>query len=104
MQSTDRSGREAIISCGAVLDHLRVAMAAGGWTSNVDRFPNPNNRDHLASIDFSPMEFVTDGASPPRERDSDAAHRPAPVRRAARLGVLRAGVAILVDADGYALT
>ena len=34
-------------------------MAAGGWTSNVDRFPNPNNRDHLVSIDFSPMEFVT---------------------------------------------
>jgi hypothetical protein len=28
VQSTDRSGREAIISCGAVLDHLRVAIAA----------------------------------------------------------------------------
>ena len=26
MPSTDRSAREAIISCGALLDHLRVAM------------------------------------------------------------------------------
>ena len=59
--STDKSGREALLSCGAVLDHFRVAMAASGWTANVDRFPNPNNHLHLASIDFSPMEFVTDG-------------------------------------------
>lgn len=61
VRSTDRSGREAIISCGAVLDHLRVAMAAAGWRTNVDRFPNPNNLAHLASVDFSPMELVTEG-------------------------------------------
>src|SRR6188472_853778 len=58
VRRTDRSGREALISCGVVLDHLRVAMAAAGWTANVDRFPNPINRRHLASVDFSPMEFV----------------------------------------------
>ena len=28
--ATDASGRQALISCGAVLDHLRIAMAAGG--------------------------------------------------------------------------
>jgi hypothetical protein len=61
LYSTDRSGREALISCGIALDHFRVAMAAAGWTANVDRFPNPNNSLHLASIDFSPMELVTDG-------------------------------------------
>ncbi|HEX7428680.1 MAG TPA: NAD(P)H nitroreductase [Mycobacterium sp.] len=60
VQSTDRSGREAIISCGAVLDHLRVAIAAAGWSSTVDRFPNPNNPDHLATVSFLPMDFVTD--------------------------------------------
>jgi nitroreductase len=58
---TDRSGREALISCGAVLDHFCAAIAAAGWQANVDRFPNPNNLRHLASVDFSPMEFVTDG-------------------------------------------
>ena len=59
VHSTDCSGREAIISCGAVLDHLRVAMAAAGWRANVDWFLKPNNRDHLASIHFSPMGLVT---------------------------------------------
>lgn len=57
---TDASGRQAVISCGAVLDHLRVAMAAAGWTTNVDYYPNPNDHTHLASLDFSAMPFVTD--------------------------------------------
>jgi hypothetical protein len=57
---TDNSGREALIGCGAALDHLRVAMAAAGWAADVQRFPNPNNVLHIASIDFIPMDFVTD--------------------------------------------
>ena len=60
LRPTDRTGRQALISCGAVLDHFRVAMAAAGWTANVDRFPNPNNPDHLASTVFSPMTSRTD--------------------------------------------
>ena len=60
LSSTDKSGREAHIGCGAVLDHLCVAMAAAGWIANVERFPDPNNLDHLASLDFSPMSLVTD--------------------------------------------
>lgn len=56
--STDRSGREAIISCGAALDHFRVAMAAVGWDTNVEKFPNPNNLDHLASIGFTSVDYV----------------------------------------------
>ncbi|MCV7379200.1 NAD(P)H nitroreductase [Mycobacterium alsense] len=57
--ATDRSGREAIISCGAALDHFRVAMAAAGWVTHVDQFPNPNNLDHLASAYFAPAADVT---------------------------------------------
>ena len=60
LYATDHSGREALLGCGAALDHFRVAMAAAGWIANVDRFPNPNNPLLLASVDFSPMEFVTD--------------------------------------------
>lgn len=56
--STDGSGREAVLSCGAALDHLRVAMAAVGWDTHIERFPNPNNLDHLASADFTPMAYV----------------------------------------------
>ena len=59
IRSADSSGREALISCGAALGHFRIAMAAAGWTVNVDAFPNPSERDHLASLDFSPAECVT---------------------------------------------
>ncbi|ORV99039.1 Acg family FMN-binding oxidoreductase [Mycobacterium kyorinense] len=58
---SDRSGRQALIGCGAALDHLRVAMAAAGWRTQVSRFPNPNDPNHLATIDFTPMDYVTEG-------------------------------------------
>lgn len=54
----DRSGREAILSCGAALDHLRVAMLAAGWRAEIERFPNPNDPSHLASIEFSAVDHV----------------------------------------------
>ena len=57
---TDKSGRETLISCGAVLDHLRVAAAAAGWTATVERYPNPDDPTLLAAIDFTPLTLVTD--------------------------------------------
>jgi nitroreductase len=57
---TDLNKRQALISCGAVLDHLRVAMAAAGWKANIDRLPDPNNLEHLATIDFTEMTVVTE--------------------------------------------
>ena len=59
VRSTDSSGREAIISCGAVLDHFRTAMAAAGWRTHIEEFPNPNRLEHLASVYFTPLEYVT---------------------------------------------
>jgi nitroreductase len=58
--NTDQSAREALIGCGAALDHLRVAMAAAGWQSHVERLPNPNSPNHLTSIQFTPIDAVTD--------------------------------------------
>lgn len=49
----DQSAREALISCGAVLDHLRVAMAAAGWTAEIERFPDAAQPEHLASVGFT---------------------------------------------------
>lgn len=59
MHATDHTGRELILSCGAVLDHLRVAMAAAGWESVTERFPTEGRPDHLASVGFLPVENVT---------------------------------------------
>ncbi|MGO8967591.1 Acg family FMN-binding oxidoreductase [Mycobacterium sp.] len=56
----DQSRREALIGCGAALDHLRVAMTAGGWHTHINRFPTPDDPNHLASLDFTPMDQVTD--------------------------------------------
>ncbi|WNG89762.1 NAD(P)H nitroreductase [Mycobacterium sp. ITM-2016-00317] len=53
LRTADASGREALISCGAALDHFRVAMAAAGWQTHVQRFPDPDNTCHLARIEFS---------------------------------------------------
>lgn len=60
VRHTDSAGREALISCGVMLDHLRLAMAAAGWQSFVDRFPNPNAPGHLASVDFRRAEHVSE--------------------------------------------
>jgi hypothetical protein len=56
----DQSHREALIGCGAALHHFRVAMAAAGWHTHVDRFPNADHPNHLASLTFAPMDQVTD--------------------------------------------
>lgn len=57
----DRSSREALISCGAVLDHFRVAMLAAGWDAQIERFPEPTQPEHLASISFTAADHVSDG-------------------------------------------
>ncbi|TAM72297.1 NAD(P)H nitroreductase [Mycobacterium sp.] len=57
---TDRSMREAHISCGGALEHLRVAMAAAGWISDVERFPESGNPTHLARVKFVPAVGVAD--------------------------------------------
>jgi hypothetical protein len=60
VQATDRSGREMILSCGAVLDHLRVAMAAAGWDTAVDRLPDPHDADLLATFEFTSLPSISD--------------------------------------------
>ncbi len=51
-EHTDSTGREVILSCGAVLNHLEVAAAAAGWHPRIERYPDPRDPDHLASIVF----------------------------------------------------
>lgn len=58
--ATDGSGREVLLSCGAVLDHLRVAMTAAGWDAVIARFPEPHDPEHLATVSFAPMPTVTE--------------------------------------------
>ncbi|MVU78299.1 NAD(P)H nitroreductase [Nocardia sp. ET3-3] len=57
---TDPDSRELVVSCGAALHHLCVAMRAFGWDTIVRRFPNPAEPRHLASVEFRPGEPNTD--------------------------------------------
>lgn len=94
--ATDPSGRELLLSCGAVLDHLRVAMAAAGWDSNTERFPDPHNPDHVATLQFRPAEAVTEThrrrANAIRRRRTDRLPFDAPVRWTALQSVLHDSV------------
>lgn len=49
----DPSGRELLISCGAALHHARIGLAAAGWSGLVERLPDRDHPDHLASISFT---------------------------------------------------
>lgn len=60
LQAADPSGRELLLSCGAVLDHLRVAMAAAGWDTHTARFPEADEPDHLARLDFARIPTPSD--------------------------------------------
>lgn len=102
---TDHSGREVIISCGAALDHLRVAMTAAGWRSKVARFPNPNDPDHLAKIEFDSLDYITEAqrslADAILQRRSDRLPFTSPTSWTAFEPVLRSAVgddAVMVDA------
>jgi hypothetical protein len=108
MHATDRTGRELTLSCGAVLDHLRVAMAAAGWDGATERLPDPSQPDHLATLEFRPLDAVTEAqrqrADAIRRRHTDRLPFAAPaawpaVESALRRAVLPYDVTLDVVAD-----
>lgn len=46
----DPDGRDLLLSCGAALHHLVVALAGLGRATRVDRFPDPEDSEHLARV------------------------------------------------------
>ena len=54
LPATDADGRDLVLSCGAVLHHLRIALAAYGIGATVHRLPNPDEPDHLAALELRP--------------------------------------------------
>ncbi|MEV5837605.1 hypothetical protein [Nocardia sp. NPDC052112] len=54
LTSTDPLGRQLVISCGAMLHHVRTAFAAKGWHTDTTRLPDPDRSDYLAVIEFRP--------------------------------------------------
>ena len=50
----DPEGRNLFVSCGAALHHAMVAAAGLGWTTEVTRFPVPEDPDLVAEIRLAP--------------------------------------------------
>jgi nitroreductase len=57
---TDPQGREAIISCGAALFYLRVALHYFGYSGIVTLFPAPHTPDLLARVRLGRRRVPTD--------------------------------------------
>jgi nitroreductase len=71
---TDPDGRDLVLSCGAALHHLQVALAALGVPATVIRMPDPDEPDLLASVRLeAPLDApgATDAAAALQARRSD---------------------------------
>lgn len=75
VRSTDPSGRQLVISCGAALHHLRVAFTALKWSTEVLTLPEGGNSERLATVRFArdarPASHDFDLVSAIRRRSSD---------------------------------
>jgi hypothetical protein len=60
LPATDPDGRDLLLSCGAALHHLRIALGALGWRAIVHRLPNPGDPDHLAAVELAPKTPSTE--------------------------------------------
>ena len=61
LPATDADRHDLMLSCGAMLHHLQVSLAAVGLQPKVHRLPNPVIEDHLAAIELHRGE-AGDGA------------------------------------------
>ncbi|HEX5596716.1 MAG TPA: nitroreductase [Micromonosporaceae bacterium] len=61
LRAVDPDARLLLLSCGAALHHARIALAGEGWTTQVERLPDPADPDLLARL------VVTGPAEPDTE-------------------------------------
>lgn len=64
LRATDQDGRDLMMSCGAALHHLRVALAAEGVDTTVRRLPDPAHRELLARVELHPGGGRNSGVDP----------------------------------------
>lgn len=70
----DAENRDVLLSCGASLNHLVIALAALGWRAKVQRLPETADPKHLAALEFfrhpaSTLDVVLASAIPRQRSD-----------------------------------
>ncbi len=83
LSATDPDRRDALLSCGAALHHLQVALAHAGLAATVTRLPEPEDRTYLARVVARPGPAVAEAElfRSIARRHTDRrrfSHRPAP--------------------------
>ncbi|HET9117803.1 MAG TPA: nitroreductase family protein [Pseudonocardiaceae bacterium] len=63
LAATDPDRRDLLLSCGAVLHHLQVCLAARDMAAEVERLPDPENLGHLATVTVQPGTGDADDAA-----------------------------------------
>jgi nitroreductase len=73
LPALDPDGRAMVLSCGAALELARLGFAAAGWRTEVDRLPDPDDRDLLARIHIAGWTAV-EPATVVRARAAERRH------------------------------
>jgi nitroreductase len=63
LPATDPDGHDLLISCGAALHHLLIALAGLGWSGRIRRMPDPRRPEHLATVELTPHEATAADAA-----------------------------------------
>ncbi len=58
LRHADPDARTLVLSCGAALHHAQVAAAGLGWQATVERCPDPDDPDLLATLHLDPVRVV----------------------------------------------
>jgi nitroreductase len=107
LAATDPDRRDLVLSCGAALHHLQVALAARGVAADVHRLPDSEDPGHLATVRARPGTPEEDDAAllPAIDRRRTErrrmSHRPVPGTVLTRLveQAARRGAALLPVTD-----
>jgi nitroreductase len=116
LAATDPDRRDLLLSCGAALHHLQVALAALDLPVRVHRLPDPENLDHLATVEILPSSAgpadtahrtdradaaLADSIDRRRTERRRMSHRPVPAGHLAALGeqAARLGAQLLPVTD-----
>jgi Nitroreductase family len=103
LPATDPDRRDLILSCGAALHHLQVALAARDLAAQVERLPDPEDPGHLATITLragtgdAAEAALFPGIDRRRSERRRMSHRPVPARHLRTLAeqASRAGAILL---------
>ncbi|MBD8506552.1 NAD(P)H nitroreductase [Hoyosella sp. G463] len=58
MQVADPTGRQMIISCGAMLHHLCVNLHDSGYDTTIERMPDAEDPQHLAAVTVARARYI----------------------------------------------